>query len=66
MTLKPYRTFREMDQPESPFVLRVWKDNEGVRLAVFEADGGAWKIKARENAAARLREKFGAGPAVLA
>ena len=43
VTLKPYRTFRELDQPASDFIFRV-KDN--ARLALFEADGGAWKIAA--------------------
>lgn len=43
LTLKPYRTFRELDQPASEFIFRV---KDGCRLALFEADGGAWKIAA--------------------
>lgn len=66
VTLRPYRTFREVEQPASSFVLRVRKDHEGIRLALFEADGGAWKIEARENVAAWLREKLGPAPVVLA
>ena len=41
VTLKPFRTFRELDQPASEFIFRV---KDGIRLALFEADGGAWKI----------------------
>lgn len=43
LSLKPYRTFRELDQPASDFIFRV---KDGIRLALFEADGGAWKIAA--------------------
>ncbi len=43
LVLKPYRTFRELDQPASDFIFRV---REGCQLALFEADGGAWKIAA--------------------
>lgn len=45
--LKPYRTFIEIDQPESKFILRM-KEGRGddVQAALFEADGGWWKIEA--------------------
>ena len=43
LKLKPFRTFRELDQPESEFILRA---KDGSKLALFEADGGAWKIDA--------------------
>lgn len=42
--LRPYRTFQEVDQPESPFLIRI---NER-RILFIEADGGMWKLKARE------------------
>jgi nitrate reductase cytochrome c-type subunit len=41
--LKPYRTFVEIEQPESLFVFRMQK---GPEAALFEADGGAWKLEA--------------------
>lgn len=44
--LKPYRTFLEVDQPESQFIFRI---QEGPRLALFEADGGLWKYEAMNN-----------------
>lgn len=43
--LIPYRTFSEIDQPESEFLVRV--DDDG-NIGFFEADGGAWKIAAKE------------------
>lgn len=47
VTLKPYRTFLEVEQPESQFVFRM-RDNRGVECAIFEADGGAWKYEAMQ------------------
>lgn len=41
--LMPYRTFIEVDQPESSFVFRM---RTGPDCALFEADGGAWKNEA--------------------
>lgn len=38
--LAPFRTFAEITQPESSFVFRM---KEGPMMAVFEADGGAWR-----------------------
>lgn len=46
VSLKPLRTFYEVDQPESPFILRF---DENARAALFEGDGGAWKLKAVES-----------------
>lgn len=43
--LKPYRTFYEVEQPESEFLVRIDKDGN---IGFFEADGGMWKLKARE------------------
>lgn len=54
--LAPFRTFREVEQPTSEFVFRVQQSGDGVpRLALFEADGGRWKIDAIENVARFLR-----------
>lgn len=44
--LTPLRTFYEVEQPSSPFVLRF---SERAEVALFEGDGGAWKLKAVEN-----------------
>ena len=40
VTLAPYRTFPEVEQPESKFIFRM---KEGPTAALFEADGGAWR-----------------------
>ena len=42
--LKPYRTFQEVEQPEGLFLIRV--DERGISF--IEADGGMWKLKARQ------------------
>ena len=44
--LSPYRTFREVEQPESEFLLRVRQEGELPKAALFEADGGAWTLEA--------------------
>lgn len=44
--LKPFRTFLEVDQPESEFLVRM---QEGGYIGLFEADGGAWKLEAKKN-----------------
>ena len=47
--LQPFRTFVEVDQPVSSFIFRMKDDKyKGIQCALFEADGGAWKIGAME------------------
>lgn len=53
--LQPYRTFLEVEQPESEFLLRI--DDKG-RVGLFEADGGAWKLAAKENIMRYFEEKL--------
>ncbi len=53
--LKPYRTFNEVEQPESEFLLRL---REGGGVALFEADGGAWKLEARHNIAEYIKNEL--------
>lgn len=45
-TLKPFRTFVEVEQPYSTFILRL---KEGAQAALFTADGGAWELNAIHN-----------------
>jgi len=42
--LIPYRTFLEVTQPKSDFLIRLRKP--GPQIALFEADGGAWELLA--------------------
>ncbi|MFI8709905.1 hypothetical protein ACIGHG_23335 [Bacillus sp. NPDC077411] len=55
VALKPFRTFVEVDQPESDFVFRM---KSGPTCGLFEADGGAWKLQAIENIKKYLIEKL--------
>lgn len=66
ITLRPYRTFTEVEQPESEFILRV---DEDARVGLIEADGGAWKMEAKANVAAyfetTLAEEVRSGAVVV-
>lgn len=46
--LAPYRTFAEIEQPVSDFILRLRSGKEGELpgCGLFEADGGAWRLAA--------------------
>ncbi|PUB12600.1 hypothetical protein [Paenisporosarcina sp. OV554] len=55
VNLKPFRTFAEVSQPESEFVLRL---KEGGRVGLFEADGGAWELNAMSNIAEYLEKEL--------
>lgn len=55
--LKPYRTFLEVEQPESDFIFRM-REGRGVECAIFEADGGAWQIQAMQNIKAYLQKEL--------
>lgn len=52
--LAPYRTFIEIEQPESEFVFRARKSDGLPHFALFEADGGAWRIEAMKRIKAYL------------
>lgn len=47
--LAPYRTFVEVDQPESSFVFRMRQGQKGPDCSLFEADGGRWRLEAMAN-----------------
>lgn len=56
VTLVPYRTFLEIEQPESDFIFRMREGRCGVECAIFEADGGAWQIEAMQKIKAFLQD----------
>ncbi|MGG1651360.1 hypothetical protein [Paenibacillus sp. NRS-1780] len=62
VSLKPFRTFIDIAQPECSFVFRL---QSGPRAALFEADGGAWKLQAmasiKEYLHAELSEEVESG-----
>lgn len=41
--LRPYRTFAEIEQPESSYVFRIKDTDRGPGFKLVEADGGLWK-----------------------
>lgn len=62
VSLRPFRTFLEVEQPESEFLLRMKPGNSEkgtkAQIGLFEADGGAWKLDAKRNIAEHLRHKL--------
>ena len=64
--LQPFRTFREVPQPESEFILRL--DEHG-NVGLYEADGGVWKMEAKDNIleflSCGLREEIDKGLVVI-
>lgn len=65
--LKPFRTFRDIEQPASAFLFRVrpGADGEAPRCALFESDGGRWKDTARKAIAEFIMEKVGGSLTIL-
>lgn len=55
VTLVPFRTFLEVEQPESPFIYRLNKEGKS---ALFEADGGKWRNVAIGNVATFIGEEL--------
>lgn len=53
VTLRPFRTFVEVKQPESDFLLRISERGE---IGVYPADGGVWKLEATRNIAGYFEE----------
>lgn len=58
--LQPYRTFLEIEQPESLFLLRMRQGINGdmPECALFQADGGMWKLEAVKRIKAWLNDKI--------
>lgn len=52
--LRPYRTFQEVEQPEGIFLIRVRERG----IAFIEADGGMWRLTARNTVKAYLEEQL--------
>ena len=47
VNLKPIRTFLEIDQVESQFLIRVKKEESGVKIGLMEYAKEMWKIEAK-------------------
>lgn len=67
VTLAPYRTFAEIEQPASPFIFRMFARTGGEpEFALFEADGGKWENTARLSIKSWLEANLPEGVVVLA
>lgn len=55
VSLAPYRTFPEVEQPLSKFIFRM---QDGPRAAIYEADGGAWRNVAMQSIKKYLEEEL--------
>lgn len=55
VSLAPFRTFAEVEQPETSFVFRV---HDGIKFSLTEADGGAWRNLAMHNVSVWLKSQF--------
>ena len=55
VALRPFRTFLEVEQPVSEFLLRL--DDDG-NVGLFEADGGMWQQTAKASIAAYFEDKL--------
>lgn len=53
--LAAYRTFPEIPGPIVPYILRVRLERDQIQVALFEADGGAWRLEAIDRIATFLR-----------
>lgn len=60
--LAPYRTFSEIVQPESPFILRLRGGSTEAppTVALFECDQGRWKLEATQRIKAFLDSRLSA------
>lgn len=67
VTLRPYRTFRDVDrQPDGLFLLRLKRDEgKPPAAALFEADGGLWQIDAVNFIKSCLEDAIDDGKAVI-
>jgi hypothetical protein len=65
VVLAPFRTFVEISQVSSAFIFRAKEssnpfenDTKEIKFALFEADGGAWKIEACKRIKTYLEDAF--------
>ncbi len=56
VSLQPFRTFTEVEQPESQFLFRI--DRKNLECSLHPCDGSAWKLVAIERIKAFFKEKL--------
>lgn len=57
VTLRAYRTFREVEQPEATYLIRIGKGRDGPTVTLHEASGYDWKIKCTDAVYKYIRER---------
>lgn len=57
--LSPFRTFSEIEQPESDFILRVKNGREGIECALFQIENNSWENDAIKKISEYLSDKVG-------
>lgn len=57
VNLKPFRTFPEVEQPESEFIFRV-RDNDGIQCLLKASDGDRWRLEAMRNIKEHLEKRL--------
>lgn len=45
VTLRAFRTFREVEQPQATYLLRIGKGRDGPTVTLHEASGYLWKVQ---------------------
>jgi hypothetical protein len=56
VNLRPYRTFHEVEQPESAYIFRVYQEeNAQPKVSLHEADGAIWQHEAVLNILSYLK-----------
>lgn len=67
VSLRPYRTFREVDAVESDFLLRFKAQKDALPLvALIPVDAGGWKVETMHMVSRWLKTNLPAGPIVIA
>lgn len=66
VTLSPFRTFTELQQPASNFVFRITQGDKGPLCALHEAGGNAWELEAIKLIRNWLRVELPGGTVILA
>jgi len=64
VNLAPFRTFAEIDQVVSTFIFRARVQAGAVHLALFEGDGGRWRLAAVAAIKAWLAQQITASPII--
>jgi hypothetical protein len=68
VTLRPFRSFAEIEQPECRFVFRLKAGGADSRpqVALIEADGGAWELEAIRSVRDWLKERVSENVTIIA